>query len=187
MANGNNDPSRQNSLQIAIAIISVVGVLGAALLANWEKVFPHNAPPPSSTASNRVSGGSDDTSTIKSTTPATKPATQTPNSQTLAAPMQLAPPNGSIFSNFPRSTQLVWDVVPGAVTYTVEIDCFHCCQAGVWCTDVGKSWKFQPGLTQTTYSFDWVGAQKGRWRTWAIGPDGRPGTKSGWFDFQYTQ
>ncbi|MDV7399582.1 hypothetical protein RZS08_49670, partial [Arthrospira platensis SPKY1] len=52
----------------------------------------------------------------------------------LTAPQQLAPPDGSVFNNYPRTTTLQWAPVPGAESYTVEVDCFHCCQAGSWCT-----------------------------------------------------
>jgi hypothetical protein len=110
-----------------------------------------------------------------------------PKQKVLSAPVQLAPPNGSIFSSFPRTTVLVWQAVPGAASYTVEIDCFQCCERNAWCTDVGKSWSVRPGLTQTTYTFDWVGAQPGRWRVWTTAQDGRLGTQSGWFNFGYTQ
>ncbi len=105
----------------------------------------------------------------------------------LAAPKQKSPANGSTFGHFPRTTKLDWDPVPGAAKYTVEIDCFHCCTKDKWCTEVGKQWKVVPNLTATEYTFDFVGAQPGRWRVWAVGPAGEIGPKSGWWEFKYTK
>jgi hypothetical protein len=105
----------------------------------------------------------------------------------LAVPRQKSPTNGSVFSNFPRTTRLDWDPVPGAAKYVVEIDCFSCCTAGKWCTDVGKQWKVVPNLTATDYTFDFVGAQPGRWRVWAVSASGEEGPKSGWWEFKYTR
>lgn len=31
--------------QIVIAVIGLIGVLGAALLTNWDRIFPHKTPP----------------------------------------------------------------------------------------------------------------------------------------------
>ncbi len=104
----------------------------------------------------------------------------------LTAPTQLAPPNGAVFDHYPRTTGLEWSVVPGATTYTVEIDCFHCCSVNQWCTDVGQTWSVVSDIETTTYSFDFVGAQPGRWRVWAVGAAGQ-GPKSGWWEFEYTR
>jgi hypothetical protein len=105
----------------------------------------------------------------------------------LTAPVQVSPANNAIFSNFPRTTKLDWNPVPGAASYTVEIDCFQCCQAGKWCTDVGKEYKLAPNVHATDYTFDFVGAQPGRWRVWAVGGDGHQGPKSPWREFRYTK
>lgn len=105
----------------------------------------------------------------------------------LPAPVHVSPANGTPFSHFPRRTTLAWRPVPGARSYTVEIDCYHCCQANKWCNDVGRVWKEVPALDATSYTFDFVGAQPGRWRVWAVDATGRPGTKSQWWDFRYTR
>lgn len=107
--------------------------------------------------------------------------------QSLAAPRQLVPADGAVFSHFPRTTLLRWESAPGAATYAVEIDCYHCCQSGKWCTDVGRTWKIVTDLRATSYSFDFVGAQPGRWRVWAVDASGRAGPKSGWWEFRYTR
>lgn len=116
-----------------------------------------------------------------------KPDTTSSNPSGLAAPQQLQPPDGSVFSNFPRTTALSWTTVDAAATYGVEIDCFQCCQANRWCTDVGGPSLIQEGLARPAYTFDWVGAQPGRWRVWARDASGNKGAVTGWWGFTYTQ
>jgi hypothetical protein len=103
----------------------------------------------------------------------------------LRAPAPISPENGTDFDHFPRTTELKWSAVPGAAAYAVEIDCFHCCEMGKWCTQVAEPRIRATGIRETTYRFVWVGANLGRWRVWALGPDGRQGPKSVWQDFFY--
>ncbi len=105
----------------------------------------------------------------------------------LSAPRQISPADGAVFTHFPRTTTLKWRAVPGAASYTVEIDCYHCCESNKWCTDVGRTWKVATDLTTTSYTFKFVGAQPGRWRVWAVGADGRKSPKTGWWGFRYTR
>jgi len=105
----------------------------------------------------------------------------------LNAPRQVSPANGKTFSHFPRKTTLSWKGVPKAKSYAVELDCYGCCQGGKWCTDIGKEWKVEHNLTQTQYTFNFVGAQPGRWRVWAVDNRGKAGRKSGWWKFNYTR
>ena len=121
-------------------------------------------------------GGSGGEASASATTPtATQPAT----------PTQLSPPNGAKFNIFPRTTTLRWSAVPGAASYTVEVDCMHCCATGKWCTDVGRTFKVVPGVTDTSYTFNFVGAQPGRWRVWAVSASGAESPKSDWWTFTH--
>lgn len=43
------------------------------------------------------------------------------------------------------------------------------------------------GIVSTTYEFEFVGAQRGRWRVWALDKEGREGFKSAWRSFVYLQ
>ncbi len=104
----------------------------------------------------------------------------------LTAPVQLAPDNGSVFSHVPRTTTLEWTSVPGAASYRVEIDCMLCCSMTQWCTDVGTTWQVET-VYGTSFTWDWVGAQPGRWRVWAVDGNGVEGPKSGWWEFSFTQ
>jgi hypothetical protein len=101
-------------------------------------------------------------------------------------PTQLSPANGSVFNNFPRTTTLQWSAVPNATSYTVEIDCYQCCAANRWCTDVGKTWNLVSDIKQTSYTFNFVGAQPGRWRVLAANASGQKSPISGWWTFTYT-
>jgi hypothetical protein len=101
----------------------------------------------------------------------------------LATPTQVSPPSGKVFNRYPRQTTLRWEEVPGAASYTVEIDYF----AANWITDSGKTYIIAPNLTDTSYTFNFVGAQPGRWRVWAVGPTGQESPKSGWWEFSYTK
>lgn len=106
---------------------------------------------------------------------------------TIKAPEQLSPANGSKFSHFPRTNTFAWKPVPGAKSYTIQIDCMHCCDAGKWCFDLGKKWKVKTNLQTTSYTDTFVGAQPGRWRVWAVGPGGVKGKMSPWFYFSFTR
>ncbi len=101
----------------------------------------------------------------------------------MPAPKLLSPPPGAVFSDFPRHTALTWEKVPGAVAYEVETD-YH--YANTWASDDGRSAPAARTATNT-YEFDFVGAQPGRWRVWAIGEGGAPGAKSEWREFRYTR
>ena len=105
----------------------------------------------------------------------------------LPAPRPLSPETGADFHHFPRTTDLTWTAVPGAESYSVEIDCFHCCWLGKWCTEVGKPRLAASGIKTTSYRFDWVGMNLGRWRVWAVGAEGRESARSEWRDFYYSR
>lgn len=124
--------------------------------------------------------------------PITRPNRPSPSIATAAfislpAPALLSPRNGARFNKFPRRTTLRWKPVKGASRYGVEIDCYNCCKARRWCTDVNKTYKKAPSLSGTTYTFNFAGAQPGRWRVWAIDSKGRPGKASAWRNFSYTR
>jgi hypothetical protein len=104
-----------------------------------------------------------------------------------SAPFLLSPKCGSVFNFFPRTTRLQWQSVNGASSYTVEIDCLGCCAIGKWCTDAGKTWQVVRGIKGLGYTFDFVGAQPGRWRVWAVGNGNEEGPKSEWCEFTYTK
>ena len=105
----------------------------------------------------------------------------------ITAPRVLSPANGTVFSHYPRTTTLRWERVPGAMSYTVQIDCFHCCEVNRWCTDVGDPGRVVRNVRALTYTFEFGGAQPGRWRVWGVSSNGEEGPKSEWWEFRYTQ
>ncbi|NNE67779.1 MAG: hypothetical protein HKN33_14550 [Pyrinomonadaceae bacterium] len=97
----------------------------------------------------------------------------------LRAPVQVSPANGRVFNRFPRNTLLNWNPVPGATAYRVEIEYFS---GGRW---IGGYKNVR--VTSSQYRFNFVGAQPGRWRVWAISASGTAGRKSPWRTFRYTR
>ena len=103
------------------------------------------------------------------------------------APEPIAPLSGTDFDHFPRVTELKWHPVPNAVSYSIEVDCFHCCQVGKWCSEVATPRISASGIKTTSYRFEWPATNLGRWRVWAVTSTGTQGTKSAWEDFLYKQ
>ncbi len=122
--------------------------------------------------------GCDDGDTTTTTTVAPGTTTTT-GAAALVAPTQISPANGLSISHFPRTTTLVWSSVAGAAKYGVETQYDD---AGTWkALSAGTATPTNPTLT-----FDFIGAQKGRWRVWAIDSSNIDGPKTGWFEFTYT-
>lgn len=115
------------------------------------------------------------------TTPGSDPSTRR-----LRAPFQISPPNSSVLSTYPRNLYLRWQSVPGATSYSTEVDCYHCCVINRWCSDIGRQWILQTGIIGTTGNAIFSGKQKGRWRVWAVDASGNEGEKSPWWEFEYT-
>ena len=141
-------------------------------------------------------GGTSPTPTAPSTTLQTPPATQPPTPITptlLAAPVQISPASGTVFNNYPRTTTLTWNAVPGAVSYNVQIYFYPpgdtTCTSGTlfsYGSSDGQVRDIRP-TTGTSYTFSFVGAQPGCWQAWAVDSSGRQGSKSSLWEFSYTQ
>jgi hypothetical protein len=101
-------------------------------------------------------------------------------------PTPLTPADGSIFDNFPRKTTVSWTAVSGAVEYRVEVDFSF---SGVWASENPD--RPTPPHTYssktTSFSFNFVGAQPGRWRVSAIDREGHRSEPSPWWSFRYTR
>lgn len=102
---------------------------------------------------------------------------------TLPAPIQLSPASGTVFNNYPRTTTLQWSAVPGAASYTVQIYYY---QPGDTTCAGGAQDYLTPNITNTSYTFVFVGAQPGCWKVWAVDAAGRQSPTSGWWEFSYT-
>jgi hypothetical protein len=110
-------------------------------------------------------------------------------SMNLPAPVQLSPADRVELDYFPRHTKLEWQPVDGAVSYTVEVDfCDGRMKGRRDCQDPQPLYikeKPQTGIMLTSYEFDFIGAQPGRWRVWAVDNKGQQGFKSPWRTFFY--
>jgi hypothetical protein len=101
-------------------------------------------------------------------------------------PRLLTPADGSVFDTFPRTTAVSWTAVPGAVEYRVEVDFSS---SGEWASESPRH-PIPPrsySSKTTSISFDFVGAQPGRWRVSAIDRGGRSSEPSPWWSFRYTR
>ena len=148
----------------------------ATAQANASATAQHNATATAGSANATETAIAGATATAVSTTPTTP--------TTLTAPTQVSPPNGTVFNNYPRTTTLQWSSVTGAATYSVEIDYYD--NGNTTCTG-GKPLKTATGISGTSYTFDFIGAQPGCWRVWAVDASNQPGTKSNWSEFSYTR
>jgi Carboxypeptidase regulatory-like domain len=112
------------------------------------------------------------------------------STESLAAPRPVSPASGTEFYHFPRMTVLEWAPVPEAASYTVEVEfCSGNLADLQGCKDphplLGMKVPPSSGLKTTTYEFEFLGNQPGRWRVWAVDAQGRPGAKSEWSLFFY--
>lgn len=108
-------------------------------------------------------------------TPRATTATPVPNAP-IPAPVLISPANGSSFSNYPRTTTLKWAAVAGAASYNVDIEYY----SGGWNVLTMAT------VASTSYTFDFIGGQPGRWRVQAVGTGGSGGLWSSYWTFAYT-
>lgn len=95
----------------------------------------------------------------------------------LAAPALVSPANGTTFNHFPRSVTLVWAPVAGADKYVLERQYQS---LGTWTSYPVVE------VNATTFSFNFIGAQPGRWRVRAKTNSGTEGAWSAWSTFNFT-
>lgn len=108
----------------------------------------------------------------------------------LPAPIQVNPEDGVELNYYPRKTKLEWQPVAGAVFYRVEIDyCDGLVRGRKKCLDPQPHHRERNDrdIRDTSFEFNFVGAQPGRWRVWAIDEKGQEGFKSPWRVFFYLQ
>ena len=115
--------------------------------------------------------------------------------ETLPAPLLLTPDEGAVMNHYPRKTTVKWEPVIGAASYTVEIQYSDGSDSDVreW-LDLGEHLRNFPAaryvppvrISNTSFSFEWIGANPGRWRVWAIDSAGKEGIKTEWRHFRYS-
>jgi hypothetical protein len=96
-----------------------------------------------------------------------------------------------LFDIFPRVTTLVWNPVAGAVSYHVVTEFGNASETNPFCTVPSECgiWTEQGlGTTTTnltTFTFEFVGAQPGRWRVFALNAAGAVISTSAYVYFAY--
>ena len=94
-----------------------------------------------------------------------KPAAAPSRPNALPAPRLVAPPEGAVLTFFPRTIDFEWAPVDGAVRYVVEVDCYMCCAAERWCSDVGPNRTTRSEVAAARLiGSEFPGNQPGRWR-----------------------
>ncbi len=103
---------------------------------------------------------------------------------TLSAPILIAPADQADFNVYPRTTHCSWKPVEGATAYLLQWDYYS---NGAWHSEAKKMGDFGTMTTATELSFDFVGAQPGRWRVWPFNAKGERGVPSEWRVFRYSR
>ena len=116
-------------------------------------------------------------------------ATDNSANRMLPAPVLVSPNDGATFDVLPRETHLIWNPVQGASGYVVEVTAYiRTLDANGYLVKADYVTQFvTEKQISTEYVFQFVGAQPGKWRVWAIDAKGNPGTKSEWRSFLYTK
>ena len=102
----------------------------------------------------------------------------------LSVPRPLSPADRMRFTNLPRTVTLAWEAVPSARGYKVEIEYDS---SGGRASPQWSTFGSITNVSATTYTFDFIGAQPGRWRVWALDAKGYAGPKSDWWVFFFTR
>jgi len=98
----------------------------------------------------------------------------------MPTPIVTNPYPSEVFDHYPRTTMLSWKMIPAAYGYKVERQYLS-----------GTTWVSYPTVTITgylnaRYTFNFIGAQQGRWRVTALGGtnyyDSAP---TAWYYFRY--
>src|SRR5665647_919546 len=157
--------------------VSIEPGIGAVSLTGSQRIFPDKNTTYTLTATNEL-GIVDATKVVF-----VQAVSYTTSPVPLSTPKPLSPANGTVFDNSSSRTSLKWTAVPGATNYTVEIDTYDSISNSWLSESAGSS--LIPGISTTSYSLEFLAKGPGRWRVWAVGPDGQESRKSDWWDFNY--
>ena len=106
----------------------------------------------------------------------------------IAPVIRVSPEDGSVFDHYPRTTKLVWKPVPRATSYSIERIFLQRGQCSSEADHVPPAARYKIiTVNEISYTFDFVGAQPGCWRVWAVYQDGTEGPKGDWWEFTYTR
>lgn len=160
--------------------VSIEPGIGTVGLTGTQRIFPDKNTTYILTATNEL-GSVDATKVVYVQESSASTSSTQVSSKTLPAPKQLLPANGTVFDNSTFGTTLEWTAVSGAANYTVEIDTYDS-NSNSWLSESAGSTVI-PGVSTTSYSFEFPTRVPGRWRIWAVGSDGKESMKSDWWNF----
>jgi len=159
--------------------LGMIAVLASALCALVPSAFGQTAAPEALPAHESSSVGlAGEQGIVESPEPEQIVQAVQPQSTPWGMPVQVSPVNGTALYHYPRTTTVIWNPVTGAVSYLVEAAYLS-----------GSTWVAYPEVTvsgnsNSSYTFTFVGDQKGRWRVTAF--DGTNySTASPWWTFSY--
>jgi hypothetical protein len=98
----------------------------------------------------------------------------------------MEPASGSIFDTYPRAMTITWSDVPNAIFYKAEILACNINYPAV-CFSLPKLDNAIIETTATSFEFEFVGAQPGKWRIWGVDVNGMEGEKSAWSEFSFSR
>ena len=105
-------------------------------------------------------------------------------------PRLLSPKEGAVYNHYPRKTTLKWSQVGDKILffkeyrYEVQVDYKY---GKTWALNDGRVYIHKKKLKDTSYTFNFVGAQPGRWRVRAVRLDGVKCPWTPWRTFRYTK
>lgn len=120
----------------------------------------------------------------------TEKSTQTDSQQSThvdfanAKPILRSPDDGAQLGNFPRTYELVWNPVPGASAYKVELQMQV---NGPVPNSVQWIALNTATVSANNFSSEFNGANWGRWRITAVNLTGEESQQSDWRTFRFTQ
>jgi hypothetical protein len=100
----------------------------------------------------------------------------------LETPRLSRPFDNTLFKDYPRTTTLRWLPIKGATHYLVEVQ-YQLPTNGQWYDLPG----YPLAVQEDSYTFQFIGAQPGRWRVSAVGPEETKSEPSKWWYFTYQQ
>lgn len=167
--------------------LKAINDLSGSIFRKLPKEFDSGQPTPSTSFLMQQTSPTEELVSSSTPMPANTSSTApTVVSDGKAAPTLIAPPDGTVSDNFPRTLTLTWSPVPGAASYLVEI---------MACSNSNPNECFShPMIEQTTrettttsYTFNFIGAQPGKWRVTPLDANRKLGTPSVWWTFKYTK
>lgn len=120
-----------------------------------------------------VNGASSQIEIVATVPPTPTVIASSVSTDNFGAPSLISPANGQTFDFFPRTLRLEWARVSGAISYEVYVENCFVANVGDTATD-NCVYYLSETVNTTTYTFNFVGGQPGRWLVRAIAQDGTP-------------